>query len=358
MRVAHVLTASVVLSLLAGGAGPVPAARPFGGALGMSHRWEVELELVGDGPGAASAFQQWLQTLSRAGVKHKVRIRSAQAIDKVGIEDRGTKDSPLYVVTGIVKSADELLLPAGRFRRRDAARLAGWLDDLAKYGPEDRRPAKSAFGLSQEEFERIHKETARPIGFSTKGLARAEAVERIGHRLSPPPKIDPKLADALKNDQVGEELSGLSCGTALAYVLRPMGWCLVPRGLDGGTVWAVVEAQRGLEVWPVGWDREKKLWPKVLPELFELRNVNLDGVSAATALEAIGQRLKVPVLVDHNALARHGIDPAKQIVSHPRSRTNYSQVLRTILFQAGLKYELRVDEADKPFLWISTVKPM
>jgi hypothetical protein len=66
----------------------------------------------------------------------------------------------------------------------------------------------------------------------------------------------------------------------------------------------------------------------------------------------------VPVLVDHNALARHGVDPSKVTVSHPPSRTTYSQVLPKILFQARLKSEVRVDEAGKPFLWVSTIKPI
>jgi len=64
------------------------------------------------------------------------------------------------------------------------------------------------------------------------------------------------------------------------------------------------------------------------------------------------------VLIDHNALARQGIDPAKAAVTLPRSKTTYSLALRKLLFQAKLKYEVRCDEADKPFLWISTVKPV
>jgi hypothetical protein len=32
--------------------------------------------------------------------------------------------------------------------------------------------------------------------------------------------------------------------------------------------------------------------------------------------------------------------------------------LRKLLFQAGLKFEVRLDEAGKPFLWITTVKPV
>jgi hypothetical protein len=355
MRVCRILVALVLLIFAPSKAEPADAAG------------RVRLELVGDAHGPA--FQQWLQTLSRAGVKN-VRFRSAQATDKVGIEVQGTPENRLYVVTGIVKSSDELLLPGGggygvrtypptarRFRARDAARLAAWLDDLAKYGPEDQREPKAAFGLSRKQFQQIQKELARPVGFSTRGIPRREVVEKIGGRLSLPLTIDPKLATMLEEDKVGEELSGLSCGTALAYVLRPMGLCLVPRASGDSTVCAVVKAEPKLEVWPVGWEPEKPQ-PEVLPELYKFHDVNIQGVSAATALEEIGKRLEVPVLIDHNALARHGIDPKKANVSLPSTRTTYSLTLRKILFQARLKSELRVDEAGKPFLWVSTIKPV
>ena len=48
----------------------------------------------------------------------------------------------------------------------------------------------------------------------------------------------------------------------------------------------------------------------------------------------------------------------KKTVSHPQHRTSYSIALRKMLFQAGLKFEVRVDEAGKPFLWVSSVKPV
>jgi len=352
MRVWWVLGVWVVLLLAIGGAGLLGAGdRPATPATGR-----VQLELVGDAQGSALAFQQWLQVLSRAGVKN-VRIRSAQAADKVGIDVQGTAENRLYVVTGIVKSSEELLLPDGRFSPRDAARLARWLEDLAKHGPEELREPRSAFGLTREQFEQVRKALARPVGFSTRGMTRREAAEKIGRGLTLPLEMDPKSAKTLEEDKIAEELSELSCGTALAYVLRPMGLCLVPRQSGSSLVCAVIKAEPKLEVWPVGREPEKPL-PEVLPALYKFDDVNIQRVSAATVLEEIGKRLKVPVLVDHNALARHGIDPGKAIVSHPPSRTTYSLTLRKILFQAGLKSELRVDEAGKPFLWISTVKPV
>jgi hypothetical protein len=74
-------------------------------------------------------------------------------------------------------------------------------------------------------------------------------------------------------------------------------------------------------------------------------------------VEAIQARLEVPVFYDRNAMALHGIDPAQSPAELPSKRISYSQTLNRLLSQAKLKYELRVDEAEKPFLWITSIKP-
>jgi len=344
MPVYRILLAPIVASLLAAMAQPATAAG------------RVQLELVGDGQGAALVFQQWMRVLSKAGVKN-VRFRSSRATDKVGIQTHGTDDNPLYVVTGIVRGSDELLLPSGRFRRSDAGRLSQWLDELAELGPEEKRERKAAFGLRASQFVEIHEDLAKPIGFSTQGLSRREAVAKISAELTYTLRSDAAAGAALEREKIGEQLQGLSCGTVLAYVLRPAGYCLVPRLEGARPVYAVVKAQADMEIWPVGWEPTKPD-RDILPALYEFHNVNVEGVSASKALQAIGQRLQVPVLIDHNALARHGVDPEQVVVSHPRRRTTYSLALRKILFQARLKSEVRIDEADQPFLWVTTVKPM
>ncbi len=148
----------------------------------------------------------------------------------------------------------------------------------------------------------------------------------------------------------------MSAGTALACILRPAGFALVPQESGGGPAYRVAAAKLDQEVWPIGWPPKRV--HEALPGLYEMRNVNVSGVSAAKVLEAVGRQLHVPVFLDHNALARHGIDPAQVAVSHPQSRTSYSVALRKILYQAGLKFEVRVDEANHPLLWISTLKPV
>ncbi len=318
----------------------------------------VELELVTDARVPITAQQEWLQRLSQAGVSN-LRIRAGGASDQVGIEVRGTDAAPIYAVKGLITSGGDVLLPGARFRASDAARLARWLDDLARFGPSRQPPQKSAFGLSAEQFEEVHRGLSRPVAFSTKEMPRREVVEKITQGLPLPFRADPQILQAIKDDDlVAEELSGLSSGTALAHAVRPLGVCLVPCEAGEGRLECVlVKAKPNTEAWPIGWEPEEHR-SKLVPGLFEFLNVNVQGVAVTQVLAAVGERLKVPVLMDYNALARHGIEPDKAMVNHPQRRTSYTLLLKRTLYQAGLKSEVRVDEAGKPFLWVTTVKPI
>jgi hypothetical protein len=83
--------------------------------------------------------------------------------------------------------------------------------------------------------------------------------------------------------------------------------------------------------------------------------VEIEQTPLAEAAVAISERVKAPLLIDHNGLAREKVDFAKK-VGFPRGSTYYGRALDRLLFQAKLKFDIRLDEADKPFLWITTLK--
>ncbi len=315
---------------------------------------QVRLEIAGENQlGAGMAFQEWQRALAAAGVQN-FSLRSAQVGDKPAIDVGGTAQMPMYTVTAVIGPGDVLIVPGGRFRRSECKHLADWLDDLAKRGPPEKRERVSAFGLTARQLEKVNADLSKAVGFSTKGMTRSAAVDKIAGQLGLALKIEGALTDG--DDKIEEDLSGLSSGTALACILRPIGFCMVPQA-DGETLsYAVKRADLGKEIWPIGWPAEGS--QKLLPGLYEFHNVNVSGVPATRILEVIGKQLGATVLVDHNALARYGVDIDKATVSHPQQRTTYSVALRKMLGKIKLKFEVRVDEAGKPFLWVSTIKPV
>jgi hypothetical protein len=116
----------------------------------------------------------------------------------------------------------------------------------------------------------------------------------------------------------------------------------------------ITSSRNSKEHWPVGWP-PKGNPSETLPDLFKFLNVEIEKTPLSETLTAIGGRVKAPLLFDHNALARGEIDLQTK-VTLPKSNTFYARALDRLLAQAKLKYELRVDEADKPFLWITTMK--
>jgi len=337
----HILIPSALVSLVLAA---TACAAPAG---------QVQLEIAGEAQlGAGMSFQQWGQALSAAGVQN-FRLRSAQDGDKPAIEVGGTEQMPFHKVTAVLGAGDELIVPGGRFRRSECKKLAAWLDDIAKRGPPEKRERVSAFGLTASQLQKINADLSKAVGFSTKGMSRSEAVNKIAGQIGLSLKIEEALTDG--DDKIEEELSAFSCGTALACILRPIGSCMLPRESGETLSYAVKKAQLDQEIWPVGWPPADGT-QKALPSLYEFHNVNVSGVTATKLLEVVGKQINAPVLFDHNALARHGIEPDKATVSHPQQRTTYSVALRKMLGKIGLKFEVRVDEANKPFLWVSTVK--
>lgn len=319
----------------------------------------VELEVFVEPRAPITAAQDWLRELAAAGFT-RVRIRAKQGSDQVGIEARGPDTQPVYAVTGMINSQNELVLPSGRYRLSQARQAVQWLHDLGQKGP-GQRPAgaqsKGSTRLSPEQMPDLKKALAQPVAASTQDKDRLEVLQQISAEVSIPLRMGEALRTGLAGQKVTEELQGLSAGTALAYVLQSAGLCMVPSvGSAGQRELAVRSLGEGQACWPVGWPPEPPV-PELLPALFESFNANLENVPVTQAMEAIGKRLKASVLWDHWAMGRHKIDPAKVLVTLPRTRITHHGLMRRVLAKAGLRYEARVDDAGRPFVWVTTVKP-
>src|SRR5262249_7158866 len=155
---------------------------------------------------------------------------------------------------------------------------------------------------------------AAPVGFATKGMRPEKAIEQIRAGLTLPLQIDPTISQALAGDDpVRDELEGVSLGTALAAIARPAGAVLLPKVNGNRLELALVAPQGGAEGWPIGWQPEMVDQSKIVPKLFDFTHVEIDGVPASKAIDAIADYVKTPFVFDYNNMAQNRIDLKKPV---------------------------------------------
>lgn len=315
----------------------------------------VEVDLATADGFQATDAQTWYRLFTDLNVDG-LTIRQRRGGEQPEIETAGAAPDQVYRVVGLLTSRNELLLPGGKFSSRDARRLAGWLADLKADGPPGEGRAVRPFGLSADELEAVKQDLSQAVAISTRDVGRAEVFAQLRDLLALPLSQDADVAAALRAaEPVAEELQGLSLGSVLACVLRPAGLAFAPGRTERGQVgYRVFAPPENAEVWPIGVSAQDER-EKLLPKLFDYLNVLIEDQPLPVVLEALSGRLEAPILLDHNDLAEHEIEVSQALVNLPEKRMTYAVALRKVLGQARLQYELRVDEAGKPFLWVTAL---
>ena len=319
-----------------------------------SPKASVEIEVIFD-PGVSSnaAAQKWAKQLGDLGFS-SVRFRQMQNGDQMGVQSQGSGASTSYIVTAQLNSRGMLITPGGQFGYGDGTKLKKWLEEVQGGGglPGQR---KTIFGLTSKQLEEVKNDLSSTVSFSTKGMRPEQAIEKIQAKLKTPLSIDRAIERGIAaDDPVRDEFIGLSAGTMLAAIARPAGGVLAPRVGVKGVELTIAAPQPNGEMWPIGWPPEEKDESNVIPMLYQYTDVEIDGVTAEEAIDAIQGRLKTPLVWDYNNMVRGRID-LKKIVKVKAGKTYYRRILDQVLYQAGLKCEVRTDDAGKPLIWITTL---
>lgn len=314
----------------------------------------ISLEFATE-PGYPIAGQQKLAKAAAALDVGSVRIREGRPGEEATVEETG-KDGSAFRVVALVTSDGQILVAGKRFSIDRMPQFKVWLSKLATDNPTKPKEEIAAFGLTPEQLVATHEALAGKFTSSTRGKSCNDVVRAIVKELSLSTATDADAHEALATGEVmPDELQGLSHGTALAAALRPAGLVFAPIR-SGKEVKLRIASSRTLEeAWPIGWPSQKGL-TETLPSMGKFLNVEINNVVLSEALGSIEKRVGAPFLYDHNGLARQQIDPAKVKCSLSPGKTFYKAILDRILSQAHLKCEVRIDEADTPFVWISPVK--
>jgi hypothetical protein len=314
----------------------------------------VHLEIAQEAAGAIDGPQRWLQSLKRLSLA-SIRVRSARVGERPAIQQRGSTDRPTFHVTAVLTARNELKVPDRIFRLEDMQSLSRWLDDLQSTPHRDE--ARGAFGLAEQELVNLRKDLAATFPNSTVDRPTRGVLDELLLAVTLPIVIDPNARKLLSDAPVvQDEFQGLAQGSALAAALRPAGLAFVPRRNEQGAITLHIVAANSVdETWPIGWPSTQSD-QEAVPKLFEFVPVEIADVPLSQALNALKPRLGVPLLLDHNGLAARRIDPQSVKVRYPAGRTFYKKLIDRLLFQARLEMVVKVDEANRPILWIRPIQ--
>ena len=301
--------------------------------------------------------QKWLKKITDAGADGVRLILNPNS--EVEIRANTDKKKTTINVSAKIDRRQNLVVKGRSFSLSDSESLKRWIANLRALESTDPEKQKGAFGLTASELVSVYEILGKPYPKSTRDQTVPEVVRTIraslGVRIAADTAAIEALKDAEKGDdviRVPEELEGLSCGTVLAAVIRPLGLVFVIQ--DKGKSFAIVDSRSVKEHWPIGWPIQKRP-SQIAPILFKQTEVEIDGFKLDEVLQAIEGKTKIPFVYDQNSMARHGIELGSVPVNLGRQKTFYDKLIRLCLNQSkpGLKSELRADETGQPFLWIS-----
>jgi hypothetical protein len=313
----------------------------------------MELLTIGDGTGLKA--REWMETIGKMDVT--LTVRPGRPTEKVEVtEKKGAGTLRTVSVRGFLDNKGQLIFPDKTFTQGDVGKLAAWIEDLRTYGAQGNPEGRPAWGLSKEQFGVIHTALKRPIDFETRDLELDKVLEKLTLPADVPLRFSTAANRVLKDRGgavVAQSLKGISQGTALAVILNDQGLAFHPRRLPEGTVeLTAIAADESGGAWPVGWPRQQSP-PETAPALFDIKAIDLEEEPLDGILEAAAGVIGIPILIDRPAMEARQIDLAKVKITHPRKRTTWITALNSFTFKAKAKFEVLIDEAGKPFLWVT-----
>jgi hypothetical protein len=261
------------------------------------------------------------------------------------------------MVKGFLDNKGQLIFTDQVFTQSDTGKLSTWLNDLRVYGAQGNPDGRATWGLTKDQFGVIFDALAKPLAFEPQDLEVARVLDKIELPKEYPLKLTAEAKKLLGRSgaapRVGQSLKGVSQGTALAVLLGEQRLAFRPRRLPEGNVeLTIFPAEKEAKAWPVGWPRRQPP-PQTAPTLFEIKTIELDEEPLDEVLEAVAGVLGIPILIDSAALEAKGIDLAEVTISHPHKRTLWKSALDSFLYKAKAKFEILIDEAGKPFVWVT-----
>lgn len=319
---------------------------------------DVEV-LIQSQPSYRINAQEWGRVFQQLG--YSVKFREARAGEAPRVEDLDRDDFRATRVVAAMAADGSIRIGKQKFDVETTQPLTLALEEIRRHGAKGPPDASPTWGLTDDQFKDITQLLAVPVENSVELQSSILAIESIGLPASLKFKFTEsarELALARRPASAPEtiELQGFSRGSAIAIVLAQYGLGFRPRPVAPGQF--VLEIDRGDEssnLWPVGWKPEQS-FTEILPAYFRAIPLDVEDVNVNALVGAISEKIAVPHFSSAHRLTAMGLDLNSLKYTRKNDRISPARLLTAIGDKMNLGFDIRVDEAGKMFLWVTTAE--
>jgi len=317
----------------------------------------VEL-LTADGVGINA--REWAELFEELDVQLAIRKSVLKEIPETTEELLGASLRDVHVV-GRLERDGSITFADRRYTTNDIAKVREWMRDLKAYGAQGTPKGQPMWGLTKSQFEPLFVALAPLIQVEFVDQTLEQALQSFTVREKYQLRYSALAAEYLRSGSAPKTARntylGLSEGTVLAALLNEFGLGYYPRRTPEGKIdLMIVKLGEKAETWPAGWPPDTDL-VKLRPIFFQAREVELTDEPLLDVVQAIGDIIEVPILIDEHGLKFKKIDVRTKKVSHKKKKAILSAALKHVCYQGKCKYEFRMDEAGHPILWLTADAP-
>lgn len=317
---------------------------------------EVEV-LIQSQPSYRINAQEWGRVFQQLG--YSVKFREPRGGESPRIEDQDRDEVLSTRVVAAMAADGTIRIGTQKFDTETTEPLTAALEEIRKHGAKGPPDSSPTWGLTDDQFKDIVQLLAAPVENPVELQSSVLAIESIGL----PGNMKMKFTDAAREQALGKkpesvadtiDLKGFTKGSAIAIVLSQYGLGFRPRYVAPGTF--DIEIDRGNEssnMWPVGWKPEQS-FSEILPAYFRAIPLDVEDVSIDALVSAVSEKIAVPHFSSASALNANGLDIKTLKYTRKNDRIAPARLLTAIGDKMSLGFDVRVDEAGKMFLWVTT----
>jgi hypothetical protein len=302
----------------------------------------------------------WMNLLKELGAAGVSQVPVIPALPR-----DGEKDEPAIQAAGpnrvevraILGPSGNLFIGTEGYRIADRAKLGGLIKSMQADGVPGPDPGSPMWGLNRAQMDILQTELSPPSRFELKGQTLDSFLAQLRGRIKLEIKVSPEGQQYGKSIKLTATTGELSTGAALAYLLGQNGLAWEPRASAGGGVTVLVLTRdNSKRPWPVGLTPEQ-MPGNIAPNLMASARYQTSQTPLNDVLDVFRRELKMDVLLDRAALLDRDINPdaLRSTIQIPNG--TLSSAMRKTLAPMGLKYELRIDESNRAFLWVTAGEP-